>query len=322
MTDETGVPAGRAPVIAIIGLGPLGRALGLALQGVKTRFELVGHDRDPARTRAALEAGAVDRGGWNLIAVASSADLVFVTEPLDELAETLALIGPELRPGTLVTDTASAKVEVLRLAEALLPAGTSFVGGHPVLRRSPAAAEGNLFDGASYCLSPLPSATDEAVRVLGNLVSAIGARPYFIDAAEHDALVAAVGHLPALVSAAVLAALEESPSIADLRRLAGPAFLEAVVLGDLDPEALRAEAAANAEALVRWLDPVVARLLEVRAALASGELGPLAEVLARAEAARAAWEYPTDEVPAPGFEALEGRSRLREMLFGERPGRP
>jgi prephenate dehydrogenase len=47
---------------------------------------------------------------------------------------------------------------------------------------------------------PSPATDDAAIRAMTYLVTAMGAVPFFIDAAEHDALVAGVDQLPALLA--------------------------------------------------------------------------------------------------------------------------
>jgi len=325
--------AGRAPVISIIGLEDLGLAIGHALQRVKTRYAIHGHDREPGRVRAALDAGAIDRGSWSLVDVTEAADLVFLTEPLDDACATLETIAPYARPGTLVTDTAGAKGRIMALAARVVPDGVSFIGGHPIPRRlgpapgalnAPPGAVALSLEGATYCLSPLPSADDAAVRVLADLVVHIGAEPFFIDPAEHDALAAAVDELPRALAAALMRAVDRSPSARDLARMAGPAF-------DAWVAPLSAAGRSSASAppsdvpahLVRWLDQVTADLRAMRDALDRGDGEVAGRWWAEAEESRARWR--SSETPAATADAFDeaGRQSVwRQLLFGRRDYRP
>src|SRR3712207_7189865 len=97
------------PRITIIGTGFVGTALGLGLQrlrGPKSDFEIVGHDRKAEANGIAKKRGAVDRTDWNLINAIDGADLVFIATPVQAIRETLAAIGPHVKPGAIVTDTA------------------------------------------------------------------------------------------------------------------------------------------------------------------------------------------------------------------------
>ncbi|MFN2115534.1 MAG: prephenate dehydrogenase [Anaerolineae bacterium] len=331
-SDTEAVGERRSPVIGIVGLGQLGQSIGLALQEVKTDFRVWGHDLDHDLAREAGSAGAVDKTSWNLIDVAGEADLLFVTEPLSQLEATFEAIAPHLRPESLVTDTAGTKVGVMEMAGRLLPDGVSFVGGHPI--PGPAAGEGQpesadarLLVGATYCLVPDPDASEAAVDVLAGLVTAIGARPYFIGADEHDALVAGVSHLPLVVDAAVSTMVGASPSARDLRRLS-PGGLLVGSVGAAPPGGDRestASLAGNAANVLPWLDQLLDLLGQYRAAMVEGDSGALTELLDRAEAARAEWlagDDAGDDAGAEAVEELRDVNPLRNLIFGRGSRRP
>jgi len=339
-TDPATPPddAARPLVIAIVGLGWTGVALGQALQRVKTRYQVHGHDRDPARVRAALGAGAIDRGRWSVADLAAGADMVFLTEPLAESLETLSVIAPHARPGTLITGAGAAMAPVMARAAEVLPPGVSYIGGHPIPRAAgggraqtasgaeterPADAAlplpGTAFRGATYCLAPSPSAGDDVVRVLHNLVTSIGAEAYFIDAAEHDALLAGAGTLPALIAAALLRVIDRSPSSPDLQRLAGRALMALIgsLASDAEGDGRPVVVGEDAASTARWLGQVIGELQAVHAALLAGDGGPSDALLAEAAAVRARWHAP--EVPDAAVDALEEAKAtfsLGGMLFG------
>jgi prephenate dehydrogenase len=311
--------------IAIIGLGWMGQTLGHALQGVKTSYRIIGHDREPAQAKSAREAGAIDRADWNLIAAVEAADLIFLCEPLDELCETLELIATEVRPGTLITDTAPVKNKLMRLAHRVVPEGVSFIGGHPIVR--PAAGSQDQaeapealaarFDGATWCLCPLPSASDAAMRVLGNLVSAIGAKSFFVDPGEHDALLQGAALMPYLSAMAILRHLGQSPSSRDLERLGGTGLLDMASLTDEERVAFLSALSDDRPSVVAWLDQAMGAMFELREALV--EEGDRAEqLLAEAELVRHRWLFPPAVDPATG-EALDETkdfNLVRQLLFG------
>ena len=78
-----------------------------------------------------------------------------------------------------------------------------FVGTHPMAGKTQSieGADADLFVGATWCVSPSVTASEEAVRTVLGLVAAAGAEPFFIDPDEHDAFVAGVSHLPFVLSA-------------------------------------------------------------------------------------------------------------------------
>jgi len=193
--------------IAIIGLGLIGGSLSLALKAAKLKdIEIVGYDKDPLAASEARRLRVVDKTESVLQKAVGDARLVVIATPIVAVRGVMEELAGELRENCVVTDTASTKAIVMEWASELLPATVSFVGGHPMAGKETAGvrnAEAKLFAGKPYCIIPAPDASEGAVRVVTGIVHLIGARPFFIGADEHDRYVAAVSHLPLVVSTAL-----------------------------------------------------------------------------------------------------------------------
>jgi prephenate dehydrogenase len=280
--------------IAIIGLGAVGCSLGMALRrsmqtpdGKPSLVAVVGYDPDrDMQDLNGRKDGSFDRPAWDYASAVREASFVILALPTPRVRDALQAIAPHLPAGATVTDTASGKALVLRWAREYLPEGVSFVGGHPLPRRVPAPlltedevtdepADPDLFQGAPYCIVPLPTATEAAVNQVISLAEAIGARPYFTDAYEHDSFQAAIHDLPVLMSYALTRVLGESPSWRDMSPLAGGAFREASRMASSDPLANRADLVANREHILGWLDRYQAALHELRGMLEQTSLEAL-----------------------------------------------
>jgi prephenate dehydrogenase len=225
--------------VAIIGLGLIGGSIGLALKRAEpVDTEIVGFDRDPEVGARALKAGAVQRLAPTLADAVSDATMVVVATPIISLRKVFEEMAPKLKRGTVVTDTASTKGDVLRWARDLLPQGVHFVGGHPMAgkeKTGPAAAEETLFQGRAYCLVPSVDAQPGAVSAVMGLAEAIGARPFFLDADEHDSYAAAISHVPLIASVALFNLARGSAAWPELATLAGPGFKDLTRLASGDP---------------------------------------------------------------------------------------
>ena len=261
--------------ITIIGMGPIGVSIGLGLkQAGLVSTEVVGVDRDREALSKASKIGAIDRRTGNLSSALDGAQLVILDVPLAETRELLEGIGPGLEKGCVVTDTATAKVRVTEWAESSLPGGVSFVGGHPLLARPVSSlddAEARLFEGTNYCVIPAESADAESVKTVVGMVESLGASPLFLGAHEHDSYVAAVAHLPLVLSSAIVASTTASKSWRDMSRLAGPEFRDISHWAANDPQDSAAVCLANADALVHWLDKLIAELSSYRDQVKQGD---------------------------------------------------
>ncbi len=281
--------------VTIVGLGLIGGSIGLALRNAKHDFEIVGHDKDIGVANRARKRGAVDASKWNLIDACEGAGLIILALPIDAVRETLAALKPHLAPGVIVTDTATTKVPVLEWAMEL-PAGVHFVGGDPVILAGSArgesgidAADANLFKGATYCIVPSKNSAAQAVDTLSSFATLLGAKPYFIDAAEHDGLMAGAEHLPALLATMLLSATVHSQGWREMSKLAGANFVAATALAPQDRAAARAQFLAHRADLARWIDAVTKELGELRGMLEREDAAALEALVESLTAERDKW---------------------------------
>lgn len=250
--------------LTIIGLGLIGGSMGLALKRATTvKAEIVGYDRDYEVGQRALKAGAIDKNALSVEEAVRGASLVIIATPILAVRRVFDEIAPYLQAGTVVTDTASTKGDILRWAEELLPSDVHFVGGHPMAgkeKSGPQAAEATLFDGRPYCVVPGINAADGAVHSIVGLAEAVGARSFFLDAEEHDAYAAAISHLPLLTSIALFKLAKSSSAWPELGSMAGPAFYDLTRLASGQPEMSQDIFLTNRNNVLHWLDRYTAEL--------------------------------------------------------------
>ena len=257
------------PRIAIIGLGYIGGSIGLGLRAAKLRdTEIVGFDDWRAARSAANKQDAVDRIVGRPREAVEGAGLVVLATPPAATQELLAEIAPALGRGAVVTDTAASKVQINAWATEHLPSGVSFVGGHPMAGDASAFgienASADLFQGARWFLSPSPAASDTAVKSVLGMIRELGATPHFLDASEHDYVMAGVSHLPLVVSTALFTMLRRSDSWPDFGRAAGDTFRSMTAFNAGDPSTTTEIAVTNKEQIQHWIDRLVLELHRVR----------------------------------------------------------
>jgi prephenate dehydrogenase len=292
--------------ILIVGLGLIGGSIGIALRrwaderkvDGRRPLEVIGFDLNLDHQRAAEKLGAVDRGAWDLTKAVREADVVILATPVNSMREIMQDLAPNLKSGTIVTDTGSTKAQVLNWAAEILPADVHFVGGHPMAGKTQSieGAESDLFAGATWCISPAVTASEDAVRTVLGLVAAAGAEPFFIDPGEHDAYVAGVSHLPFALSASLMNAVARDPSWREMKSLTAGGFRDTTRLAAGSPAMHRDILLTNRESVVRWIDAVSATLAELRAMLAANDedsAATLEAFLDEAREARAIWATQT-----------------------------
>ncbi|MBA2719739.1 MAG: prephenate dehydrogenase/arogenate dehydrogenase family protein [Chloroflexi bacterium] len=199
--------------IAFLGLGLIGgsvaRAAGLAGYATRiTAWTPRGAGPRAATTdgiEASSTAGSAIRG----------ADLIVLAAPplacLDLIDELAGAFRDDLAPDAVVTDVASTKGMIVARAR---ERGVRFVGGHPMAGLAASGYEAldpGLFRGRPWVVVPAEPADDAAEERVMALAAACGARPIRMTTAEHDSAVAAISHLPLVLSAALVEATADRP---------------------------------------------------------------------------------------------------------------
>jgi len=285
--------------VAIIGLGLIGGSIGLALKKAEEshseprakNLEIVGYVRRPEAASLAMNMGMVDRVETSLEDTVKEAEMVIVATPVLTIKEIMSKIADSLPQDCIVTDTGSTKVQVMKWAGDLLPPTVDFVGGHPMAGKETygmRAAEADLFQGSVYCLTPAKKASSQAVDELIKMLKKIGAIPFFIDAQEHDELVAGTSHLPFLLSAALVTSTASEPTWEKMRKLAGSGYRDVTRLASGSPEVNAQICLTNQQAILHWLDRFIDELQRYRQLVNLGD-ERLKETLAEANKLRQEW---------------------------------
>ena len=291
-------PSERA-TIAICGGGLIGTSLALALGGVGHRVAVA--DRDAA-VRARLSDLVRAAGHQALVSIsgdwreaARDADVVIAAVPPSAIPGVLADAAGVAAEDALLTDVAGVKAAVVDAVAAALTAipGASarFVGGHPMAgseRSGPEAGDAGLFTGATWILTPTADTDDRALARAGDIARGLGARVLVLSPDEHDVIVGLVSHLPQLV-ASVLADVAAEAVGADreaVMAVAGPGFRDTTRIAASDPSLWADIVDGNRAAILAALEAYTARLSDVVAAVAAGDVVALETVLRRASVAR------------------------------------
>jgi len=278
--------------LAIIGLGLIGGSLGLALKRANwQQAEVVGYVRRHEAGSLALKLGVVDRVESTLSETVKGANIVIIATPILAIKDIFSQIASDLSDDSIVTDTASTKLQVMRWAEELLPREINFVGGHPMAGKETSgisAATADLFNNCTYCLIPAPRTKPAAVQTVKGMVKELGATPLAIGAREHDRLVAGISHLPLLLSVALVSATTKDPSWQQMSCLAASGYRDLTRLASGNPEVNADICLSNSAAIVSWIDAFSEELQRLRKLVADESI-EVEKALALANKARQKW---------------------------------
>jgi prephenate dehydrogenase len=245
---------------AIVGTGLIGGSFGLALRKAGFQGTIVGVSSERSIAEATAR-GAIDRG-VTLEEACAEADLIFLSQPISGILETLRRLNPLVRSGALVTDAGSTKKAIAEEARRSLTRCV-FLGGHPMAgkeSRGAAAADAELFRDRPWVLTGEPD--HPVARVFRKWIALFGAREVILDAASHDTLVAWSSHLPQLASTALASALSEKA--AEAANVAGPGLFDMTRLAMSSYDLWRDILDTNGEAVSAALDAYIEKLRALR----------------------------------------------------------
>jgi prephenate dehydrogenase len=279
--------------LAVVGVGLIGGSAALALRRAGAVRHVVGVGRGRANLERALSLGVLDEICLEPAEGVRDADAVLVATPVGQFPALFAAIAPALAPGAFVTDGGSTKQDVVAAARAGLGAALPrFVPAHPIAGAEASgveAARADLFEGRNVVLTPLAETDAACADRAEALWSACGARVSRMAPAEHDAVFAAVSHLPHLLAYALVAMIAQRPDAARLFGFAAGGFRDFTRIASSSPEMWRDIFVANSGAVMAEIDRYQAALEGLRAMVASRDGQALEALLAQARDARESW---------------------------------
>lgn len=271
--------------IAVIGVGLIGGSIALAAKA-RLDAQTVGWDPDPRALSGALERSAIDHAADSLEAAVSDADAAFVAAPVGVLPELAARVLAAAPQRCVVSDVGSTKRALLALH-----GDQRFVGGHPLAGAETAGiahARADLFDSATWYLTPTAQTSGLLYEQLHRIVGLFGARPVAIDADTHDQLLALVSHLPHVLANVLVGQAAAANHQVERLAATGPSFRDATRVAGSNSAIWTDIYMSNRDALAAALEETIVRLQGVRDMLAAGDAPALTDWNEAAAAGRRA----------------------------------
>lgn len=267
-------------------------------------YEVSGWDPDPAVLDAAHQAGAIHHpvGTFEEL-LAASPDIVVLAGPPRAVIDQAARMESE----ALVIDVAGVKAAVVAAARP-----QRFVGTHPMAGREvrgPEGASPSLFRGASWVVVT-DGVESRDLALTEELFTLLGARPVQMTAAEHDAAVAMISHLPQVLAAALVNEAADRTRALDL---AAGSFRDLTRVAASDPALWVDLLSSNSSEVIAAIEDFRDRLGRVASALGENDADVIGEFLLRGQKIRRSLAPPVVAVRValadqPGELARVGRA--------------
>ena len=260
---------------AVVGTGLIGGSIALGLRA--RGWYVTGSDHDDARARRALDLGVLDAVGTD-----PEAEITFIATPVSAVS---AAAIDALAGGGVVTDVGSVKSSIVGAV-----GHVRFVGGHPMAGSEQEGVDGasaDLFDGATWVLTPTLDTDADAYATVRTVVSSLGADVIALPPERHDALVALVSHVPHLTAATLMGlAAQGAEEHATVLRLAAGGFRDMTRIAAGHPGIWPDICTENRDAIIGVLDQLIDSLTTMRGVVERADRAALLRTLEDARAAR------------------------------------
>jgi prephenate dehydrogenase len=290
--------------VAVVGVGLIGGSFALALKEAKACGHVVGVGRSPANLKLALSRGVIDSISTDPALAAEGADLVLVASPVGQFEKIFRAVAASLKPDAVLTDAGSTKRDVVAAArKALKKKIGQFVPAHPIAgaeKSGAGAANAELFRGRRVVITPLKENAPAAVERVNRAWSTCGARTSQMTPEQHDAVFAAVSHLPHLLAYALVHEVKGRKNAAELFSFAAGGFRDFTRIASSHPEMWRDICVANADKLGAELASYSKKLAAVKKLLSRADGKALEKLFSEARDARDGWLQKTWAGRRPG----------------------
>ena len=282
-------PASNYGTVTIIGVGLIGASLGLALKKAGVVTKVLGVGRSKENLDQAQKMGAIDNV-VDLVEAAKQSDVIVLCVPVAQMRAAFEVLEPYLEPRTMITDAGSTKGDVILAAKEVLgKKACQFVPAHPIAggaQHGASAAKTDLFQGKQTIICPLQENSPEDVALITGFWESVGSEVKKIGVVQHDAIYAAVSHLPHLLSYALMASVVNSEDADQKLSHVGAGFKDFTRIAASSPEMWRDICLGNRNAILKELDRYLLIVNHMRKLVAESDGAGLEKLFNKASKAR------------------------------------
>ena len=282
-------PTSNYGTVTIVGVGLIGASLGLALKQAGVVNKVFGIGRSQENLAQALKMGAID-AVVDLVEAAKQSDVIVLCVPVAQMRAAFEILEPHLEPRTMLTDAGSTKGDVIWAAKEVLgKKACQFVPAHPIAggaQHGASAAKADLFQGKQTIICPLQENSPQDTDLIEGFWQSVGSVVKKISCLQHDAIYAAVSHLPHILSYALMVSVINSEDADQKLDHIGAGFKDFTRIAASSPEMWRDICLGNRTSILKELDQYLAVVGHMRKLIAEGDGAGIEKLFQKASQAR------------------------------------
>ena len=190
--------------IGIIGLGLMGGSLAKSFKKLDTVSKIVAFDTDKDALEKAKQEKVIDIYTDKIDDYFKDLDYIFICTPVNTIYEYATKLKDIVTEDCLITDIGSTKEKIVKEIDKM---GLHYVGGHPMTGKESFGYDvscDDLYKNHTYIIVKTKKTKRKDIEKLKKIILQIEANPIEIELEQHDFSVAAISHVPHVISAGLI----------------------------------------------------------------------------------------------------------------------
>ena len=276
--------------ISIIGCGLIGSSILRATQEQKLATKISVYDKSNKVIEYLKKNFTADICS-NTTESAKDADLIIISSPLSSYKEILLSIKSNLKEGSILTDTGSAKKEVNKIITNLGLKNISWIASHPIAGTEysgPAAGFSSLFKNRWCILSADKQVSKDKIENLEKFWSNLGSKVKVMSFEDHDYVLSLTSHLPHAVAYSIVrtAINNEDKFKNDVIQYSAGGLRDFTRIAASDPLMWKDIFIDNSENILKVLDNYSKNLDDIKSAIKNKDSEKLLEIFSSTKKVR------------------------------------
>ncbi len=278
--------------ICIIGVGLIGGSIARAArqQGLSKTIVGFGREDDLMNLQTAKELGVIDDYYVDIADAVANADFIVIATPVGAIEPVFGLLKPFWNEKAIYTDVGSTKTNVIAAAERVFGyVPDNLVPAHPIAgaeQSGVAASVDGLFTNKRLIITPDKATRPDAVETMREFWGRLGSQVAIMDAAHHDAILAATSHLPHIVAFALVDMLGHRDEQSEVFKYAAGGFRDFTRIASSDPTMWRDICVANKNEIIPLIQQLKGELDKIQHLLTNNDTEQLFNTFTYAGKAR------------------------------------
>ena len=276
--------------ITILGCGLIGSSILRATQEQKLATKISVYDKSNKATEYLKKNFTVDICS-NVSETTKDADLIIISAPLSSYKVILLSIKSNLKEGSILTDTGSAKKEVNKIVNNLGFKNISWIASHPIAgteHSGPDAGFSSLFENRWCILSAANQVAKDKIENLKKFWSKLGSKVKLMSFEDHDYVLSLTSHLPHAVAYSIVrtAINNEDKFKNDVIQYSAGGLRDFTRIAASDPIMWKDIFFDNSDNILKVLDNYSKNLNEIKSAIKNKDSKKLLEIFSSTKKVR------------------------------------